>query len=100
MQYKNIILEEGGAGTVIRLLSACFLCVVCDNDENRADRIAEYRTQDYSDHSSPMSKMRHLFEDIKNLEPESTILVDKRFKGPRPHRSAEGLLTPLVPWPV
>lgn len=49
------------------------------------DRVAEYRTQAYSDHSSLMSKMRHLVEDIKNLEPASTVLlyiipvVDKLF---------------------
>lgn len=32
VQYKNLILEEGGAGTVIRLLPSRFLCVIRDND--------------------------------------------------------------------
>lgn len=54
-----------------------------------------------------MSEMKHLFADIKNFDPASTVLLyiipmvdislgDKNS----PRRSAEGLLTPLVPRPV
>lgn len=62
VQYKVVVLEEGGVGTVICLPSVYFLCVICDNGEGRA-KVAEYRTQDYYINSSPMLEMSHLFVD-------------------------------------
>lgn len=43
---------EGGVGSIICLLSGSFLLVICENDE-----IAEYGTQDYHIHLSPMMEM-------------------------------------------
>lgn len=63
VQYKGVVIGEGGVGTIICLLSVYFLCVICDNDEGRVDKVAEYRTRDYYIHSSPMLEMSHLFVD-------------------------------------
>lgn len=54
---QGVVSEEGGVGTIICPLSVSFLWVICENDEVGADKVAEYGTQDYYIHLSPMLEM-------------------------------------------